>query len=144
MTKIIGKQELLKYLKDEINGEMKIEEPIIEVLSNQHIPEKFNEDDVYLKWTKLNNPFLGYFDKLEYQLYLSTGKSCIVFTKELRYTYFTETEKLFEIIKRMLHKSKSIESFEKDYVEKYKKNDKSATFSFYLASTFQMVLDVTE
>ena len=143
-TKIIGKQDLLQYLKNEINGEMKIEEPLKEVLSNQHIPEKYNEDDIYLKWTKLDNPFLGYFDKLEYQLYLSSGWFCFAFTKELRYTYFTETEKLFEIIKSMLHEPKSIELFEKDYVEKYRANDKSATFSFYLAPTIHMVLAVAE
>lgn len=143
-TKIIGKQDLLQYLKDEIIGEMRIEESINEVMSNQHIPENYNEDDVYVKWTTLDSPFFGYFDKLRYQQYLSTGQSCLVFTKESRYTYFTETDKLFEIVKEVMHETDLIEPFEKEYVEKYRANDKSATFSFDLGPTLQMVLAVCE
>lgn len=143
-TKIIGKQELLQYLKDEISGEMKIEESVEEVMSNQHIPEKYNEGDVYLKWTTLDHPFFGYFDKLEYQLDLSSGRSCLVFTNQLKYTYFTETDKLFEIVKVVLHETDLIESFEKEYVQKYRTNDKCATFTFYLGPTFQLIFALEE
>ena len=143
-TKIIGKQELLQYLKDEISGEMKIEESVEEVLSNQHIPEKYNEGDVYLKWTTLDHPFFGYFDKLEYQLDLSSGQSCLAFINQLRYTYFTETDKLFEILKGMLKESAFIEAFEKEFVAKFKANDKTAIFSFYVGPTLQMILTVEE
>lgn len=143
-TKIIGKQELLQYLKDEISCEMKIEESVEEVMSNQHIPEKYNEGDAYLKWITLDHPFFGYFDKLEYQLDLSSGQSCLVFTNQLRYTYFTETDKLFEILKGMLKESVFIEAFEKEYVAKFMANDKTAIFSLYLEPTLQMILTVEE
>lgn len=143
-TKIIGKQELLQYLKDEISGEMKIEESVEEVMSNQHIPEKYNEGDVYLKWRTLDHPFFGYFDKLEYQLDLSSGQSCLAFTNQLRYTYFTETDKLFEIVKVVLHETDIIESFENEYVQKYKSNDKCATFNFCLGPTLQLFFAVEE
>lgn len=143
-TKIIGKKDLLQYLKNEICSEMQFQEPLEEVLSDQHIPEKFNEDDIYLKWARLDHPFLSYFDKLEYQLFLSTGESCLAFIKELKYTYFTETDKLFEIIREILYEPGLIDAFEKEYVDKYNVNDKSATFIFDLSPTVRMVLTVTE
>lgn len=143
-TKIIGRQDLLQYLKDEINGEMKIEEPLNEVMSNQHIPEKYNEGDAYMKWTMLKTPFLGFFDKLEYQLDLSTRQYFWVFAKELRYSYFTETDKLFEILKGVFHEPDFVEVFEKEYVAKYKANDKTAVFSFYFEPKLRMVLAVEE
>lgn len=143
-TKIIGKQELLQYLKDEINGEMMIEQPLKEVLSDQHIPEEFNENDVYLKWTTLDHPFWGYFDKLEYRLYLSSGQFCFAFTNQLRYTYFTEADKLFEIIKEVLRDTDLIESFEKKYVEKYRANDETATFCFVIGAIVQIVMAVVK
>ncbi len=143
-TKIIGKKELLRYLKDEICSEMQFQEPLKEVLSDQHIPEKYNEDDVYLKWTRLDHPFLGYFDKLEYQLFLNTGESCLAFIKELKYTYYTETDKLFEIIRELLFEPDLIDAFEKEYVDRYKNNDKSVFFIFDLSSNVRMVLTVTD
>ena len=143
-TKIIGKKELLQYLKDEIWSEMQFQEPLKEVLSDQHIPEKYNEDDVYLKWTSLDHPFLSYFDKLEYQLFLGTRESCLAFIKELKYTYFTETDKLFEIIRELLYEPGLIDAFEREYVDKYNVNDKSATFIFDLSPTVRMVLAVIE
>ena len=143
-TKIIGKKDLLQYLKNEICSEMQFQEPLEEVLSDQHIPEKYNEDDIYLKWARLDHPFLSYFDKLEYQLFLSTGESCLAFIKELKYTYFTETDKLFDIIREILYEPGLIDAFEKEYVDKYNVNDKSATFIFDLSPTVRMVLTVTE
>jgi len=143
-TKIIGKQELLQYLKDEISGEMKIEESFEEVMSNQHIPEKYNEGDVYLKWTTLDHLFFGYFDKLEYQLDLSSGQFCLKFINQSRYTYFTETDKLFEIVKVVLYETDIIESFENEYVQKYKANDKYATFNFCLGPTLHLIFAIEE
>lgn len=143
-TKIIGKQELLQYLKDEISCEMKIEESVEEVMSNQHIPEKYNEGDAYLKWITLDHPFFGYFDKLEYQLDLSSGRFCLAFTNQLKYTYFTETDKLFMILKGVLKEPIIIEAFEKEYVAKFKANDKTAIFSFYMGPKIRMILAVEE
>ena len=143
-TKIIGKQDLLQYLKDEINGEMRIEEPLNEVMSNQHIPENYNECDAYVKCAMLNTPFLGFFDKLEFQLELSTGLYGWVFTKELRYTYFTEAEKFFKILKGVLKEPYVIEAFEKEYVAKFRANDKAAIFSFYMGPKIRMILAVEE
>lgn len=143
-TKILSKKELFRYLADVIDGEMKIEEPIKEVLSNQHIPESYNKDDVYLKWTTLDYPFLGYFDKLEYQLDLCSGQSCFVFSNQLRYTYYTEIDKLFNILKEVFNKPDFIKAFEKDFVEKHKAKDKTAVFSFYMGTKLRMVLAIEE
>ena len=144
-TKIISKEELMQYLTDEIIKELRIDEqPLKEVLSNQHDSEKFNEKNVCFRYICLDHPFLSFFDRLEFQQCCSTGEASLAFTKELRYTYFTETEKLFEIIKGVLHEIGLTESFEKEYVEKYWANDKSATFSFDLGPTLQSVLAVCE
>ncbi len=143
-TKIISKEELMEYLKEEIINELRIDgQSLKEVLSNQHI-EKYNENDVCLRCTCLDHPFLSFFDRLEYQQCCSKGEASLALTKELKYTYFTEIEKLFEIIKGVLYEAGLTESFEKEYVEKYRANDKSANFSFDLGPTLQMVLAVCE
>lgn len=144
-TKIICKEELLQYLKDEIIKELRIDEQSLkEVLSGQHFPEEYNEKDVYMKYICLDHPFLSFFDRLEYHHCCSTGDSCLAFTKELRYTYFTEAEKLFKIIKGVLHEADLIKSFEKEYIDKFRANDKFATFSFDFGPTLQMGLAVCE
>ena len=144
-TKIISKEELMQYLNEEIINELRIDgQSLKEVLPNQHVPEKFNEKDMCFRYTCLDHPFLSFFDRLEYHQCRSTGEASLALTKELKYTYFTETEKLFEIIKGVLYEAGLTESFEKEYVEKYRANDKSANFSFDLGPTLQMVLAVCE
>lgn len=147
-TKIIGKQELLQYLKEEFDGGMTLgEKSINEVLSNQHIPEKYNEGDFYVKWTNLENHFWGYFNKLEFQLNLSTRQCLFVLKKEIKLekcVYFSETDKLFEIIKDLLNDPNAIKIYEAEYVEKFRLKDTNASFRFYFTSKIQMILTVEE
>ena len=67
-----------------------------------------------------------------------------MFTNQLRYTFFTETDKLFEIVKVVLHETDLLESFENEYVQKYKANDKYATFNFCFGPTLQLIFAVEE
>ena len=97
-----------------------------------------------MKWTTLDHPFFGYFDKLEYQLDLSSGRFCLAFTNQLRYTYFTETDKLFVLLKEVFNEPVLIEAFEKEFVAKFKANDKTAIFSFYMGPKIRMILTVEE
>ena len=146
-TKIICKQELLQYLKDEVNGELMIEEPIKEVLPNQHIPETYDADTYYGKWTKLRFHYLGYFNKLEFQLIVSTGQYVFVFSKESKLekcVYYTETDKFFAIMKDLLHDSIGIQLFETEYVEKFKMKDPNAYFCFHFTPRIQMILSAKE
>ena len=135
----------MQYLNEEIINELRIDgQSLKEVLPNQHVPEKINEKDMCFRYTCLDHPFLSFFDRLVYHQCRSTREASLALTKELKYTYFTETEKLFEIIKGVLYEAGLTESFEKEYVEKYRANDKSANFSFDLGPTLQMVLAVCE
>ena len=146
-TKVLEKKELLQYLKNEIGGEFDIEEPLKEVLSNQHIPKTYDEDTCYGKWTKLNCHYLGYFNKLEFQLTVSTSRHLFVFSKESeleKCVYYTETDKFFVIMKDLLHDSSAIKLFETEYVEKFKLKDKKASFRFYFVPQIQMILSVEE
>ena len=146
-TRIIRKEQLLQYLKDEVRGEIMIEEPIKEVLSNQHIPEKYNENDIYVKWTKLENHYLGYFNKLEFQLELRTGQYGFVLKKEgnlEKCVYFSEVDKFFAIMNDLLHDPSDIIFFETEYVEKFKSKDKNASFYFQFTPQIQMILSMEE
>lgn len=146
-TKIICKKELMQYLKDEIDRERQIKEPLNEVLSNQHIPENYNEDDVYVKWTKLENHFWGFFNKLEFRLKVSTGQYMFVFSKERKLekcVYYTETDKFFKLMKDVLQEPNIIELFEMDYVRRFRLNDPTTSFTFYYPPNIKMTLSVAE
>lgn len=146
-TRIICKEDLLHYLKDEIAGEGQIKEPLNEVLPNQHIPENYNEDDVYVKWTKLENHFWGFFNKLEFRLKVSTGQYMFVFSKERKLekcVYYTETDKFFKLMKDVLQEPNIIELFEMDYVRRFRLNDPTTSFTFYYPPNIKMTLSVAE
>ncbi len=146
-TRIICEKDFLQFLKDEVSGEVMIEDPIKEVLSNQHIPESYDADTCYGKWKKLDFHYLGYFNKLEFQLIVSTGRHLFVFSKERKLekcVYYSETDKFFAIMKDLLHEPCAIKLFETEYVEKYKLKDKNASFCFYFTSQIQMILSVEE
>lgn len=146
-TEIVSKQDVLKYLKNTIASENSIEEPLKEVLYDQHIPTEFEEDSVYCKWTRLDNPVWGYFNKLEYFLNLSTKQNWLTLSRERKFEkciFFTETDKFFEVMKTVLQKPEIIEAFTTEFVEKYKANDSSALFGFYLSNDVQVTLSVTK
>lgn len=144
-TKIISGKELKAYLCDELSKEYDLKLPLEKLFSNQHIPEEYDEDTVYSKWVRLEHPFFSFFNKLEYRLELSSKREVFVFYKELGFekcVYYTETEKLFQIIRNMLHNPDVIVSFEKEYIEKYNKKDLSAAFSFCLSPQILLFLRV--
>ncbi len=146
-TKIISGKELKAYLCDELSKEYDLESPFEKLFSNQHIPEKYDEDTVYGKWVRLDHQFFSFFNKLEYQLQVSSKKEYFVFYKALgieKCIYFTETEKLFQVIRNRLQDPDVIASFEKEYVEKYKKKDSTATFVFKLTPRILVAIGVEE
>lgn len=146
-TKIISGKELKKHLCDELSKEHDLEPTLEKLFSNQHIPEEYDEDTVYGKWVRLEHQFFSFFNKLEYQLQVSSKKEYFVFYKELSFEkciYFTETEKLFQIIRSMLRNPDVITSFEKEYVEKYKKKDSTATFVLNYTPTVLVAIGVEE
>lgn len=143
-TKIISKQELLQYLKDEINGEMMIEEPLKEVMTNQNIPKEYSEDDVYVKYTTLEHPFWCYFDRLEYQLNLSSRQFCFVFTNQMKFTFYSETDKFLEILKKTFNEQQIYKKIETEYIAKVRLNDKTAVYSFSVDSKLRVTLATKE
>lgn len=145
-TKIISKHELMDYLINELANENNLEAPIKELFSDQHIPQEYEEGSVYIKWVRLDCPYYSFFNKLEYRLPLSSRQSYFVFTRELgfeKYVYYTEIDKLFEIIKCELHDFDAIQAFEEQYVEKYYANDKTAEYALYFSQII-LVLGVLE
>lgn len=146
-TKIICKEDLLFYLKDEIDGERQIEKSLNIVLSDQHLPKTFDADTYYCKWTRLENHFLGYFNKLEFQLKVSTGQYMFVFSKERKLekcVYYTETDNFFELMKGVLQEPNIIKLFEMDYVMRFRLNDPTTSFTFYYPPNIKMTLSVAE
>jgi len=146
-TEIVGKQDVLNYLKNTIANENNIEEPLKEVLYDQHIPTEFDEDSVYCKWTRLKNPFWSYFNKLEFFLNLSTKQDWFTFSRKREFekcTFYTETDKFMEIMKSVFRKPEIIDAFETEFVEKYKANDSSALFSFCFSNDVLATLGVTK
>lgn len=146
-TEIVCKTDLLEYLKKVISAETDFEEPLSNILSNQHIPTEFEEDSVYCKWTRLNHPAWGYFNKLEYFLNLTTNQDWLTFSWERKFercTFYTEIDKFFEIMKTILNKPEFEEEFETEYVAKFKAKDSSALFSFRFFNNVQVLLAVKE
>ena len=146
-TEIVGKQDVLDYLKNTIANENNIEEPLKEVLYDQHIPAEFDEDSVYCKWTRLKNPFWGYFNKLEYFLNLSTRQCWLCVSRNRQFdkcTFYSEMDKFFGIMRTVLKRAEIIEAFEREYAQKYRAGDLSASFSFYLSGDIQAILGVIE
>ena len=144
---IIEQKELFDYLKEEISRENKIEEPLKDIFTDQHIPIEYNRETVYLKWVRLDAPFWGYFNKMEYRLHVATGKYKYCFNRDLVFEkciYYSETKKFFRIIKSVLQKTENIDGFEKEFLEKYYANDKSAVFGFYDSFGTLCVLSVAE
>lgn len=146
-TEIVCSQDLLDYLKKVIADETDIKEPLSSILSNQHIPTEFEEDSVYCKWTRLNNPTWGYFNKLEYFLNLTTKQNWFTFSWDREFekcTFYTEIDKFLEIFKVFLYKPEYVEEFEAKYVAKFKAKDPSALFCFGFSDNVQVLLSVTE
>lgn len=146
-TEIVCKQDLLDYLRNVIVAETDIKEPLNTILSDHHIPTEYNEDSVYCKWTRLDNPVWGYFNKLEYFLNLTTNQSWFTFSREQEFEkciFYTETDKFFEIMKTILCESEIVEAFEIEYVEKIKVKDSSALFNFYLSNKVHVLLAAKE
>ena len=146
-TEIVSKQDVLEYLKNTIASENNIEEPLKEVLFDQHIPTEFDDNSVYCKWTRLKNPFWGYFNKLEYFLNLSTSQCWFRLSREIQFDkcfFYSETDKFFEIMRTILKRADIIEAFEREYAQKYGAKDLSASFSFFLSKDIQAILGVTE
>lgn len=146
-TKIISGKELKAYLCDELSKEYDLDSSLEKLFSDQHIPQEYDDDTLYGKWVRLEHPFLSFFNKLEYCLELGSKKKYLVFYRELgfeRCVYYTEIEKLFQIIMDLLCEPDMIESFEKEYLERYKKKDNTATFVFYLAPKILVALRAEE
>lgn len=146
-TKIVCKQDLLEYLKKIIADETNIKDPLNNVLSNQHLPTKFNKDTVYCKWTRIDNPMCGYFNKLEYFLHLTTMQKRFTFSWDREFekcTFYTELDKFFEIMKSILYKQEFIKMFEAEYVAKIKAKDSSALFCFCFSDDVQVLLGARE
>lgn len=146
-TKIISGKGLKQFLCDELSKENDLDPSLEKLFSNQHIPETYDVDSVYVKWVRLEHPFFSFFNKLEYQFELSSKKEYFVFYRELGFekcVYFTETEKFFQIIRSTLRNPDVIASFEKEYVEKYKKKDSTARFICHFTPTILLALGVAE
>lgn len=146
-TEIVCKQDLLDYLKNVISAETDFEESFNTILSNQNIPTEFEEDSVYCKWTRLNNPAWGYFNKLEYFLNLTTNQSWFTFSWERKFekcAFYSEIDKFFEIMKTILNKQEFEEEFETEYIAKIKAKDSSALFNFCFSNNVHMFLAVKE
>ena len=146
-SEVVCKDDLLNYLKKTIANENNLEEPLKEVFSDQHIPTEYDENSVYCKWTRLNDPLWGYFNKLEYFLNLTTRQSWFSVSRDWKFekcTYYSETEKFFEIMRTILCKPEIIKVFETEYVEKIKSKDPSALFRFSLSNNVHVSLGVME
>ena len=145
-TKIISKKELMDYLVNELQGECDLEAPSRTLLSVQRVPKEF-DNDIEFSRIKLEHAFLSYFNIMEYQVVKSVGRSFFLFAREIELKecfYYTETDKLFNIIKGILCDSDMIEAFEKEYVEKFNSNDRSAGFSFYLSNSRILATGMSE
>lgn len=145
-TRIISKKELMDYLTNELQGECDLETPMRTLLSVRRVPKEYDNDIEYSR-IELEHSFLGYFNIMEYQVVKSTGWSFFLFAREIESkecVYYTETDKLFSIIKGILCDSGLIEAFEKEYVVKFNSNDRSAGFSFYLSTGWILALGMAE
>lgn len=146
-SEVVCKDDLLNYLKKTIANESNLEEPLKEVFSDQHIPTEYDENSVYCKWTRLNDPLWGYFNKLEYFLNLTTRQSWFSVSRDHKFekcTYYSETDKFFEIMRTILCNPEIIKVFETEYVEKIKAKDSSALFTFLLSNNVHVSLSVME
>ena len=145
-TKVLEKKELLQYLNNEIKKEKELDASVEELFSNQRIPEEYDDDSVY-RCIRLEHPFFSFFNKLEYQFELSSKKEYFVFYRELGFekcVYYTETEKFFQIIRSTLRNPDVIASFDKQFVERYKKKDSTARFICHITPTILLALGVEE
>ena len=145
-TKIIRKEELLDYLTEELQLEQDLRSSFKELLSSKCIPKKLYNNIEYSS-VVLEHPFLSYYNIMEYQVLKSTGLSYFLFARDLKidkFVYYTETDKLFRIIKGILREPVIIEAFEKDFVDKYYLNDRSAGFRFYVSDNVLFSIDMSE
>ena len=145
-TKILSKKELMDYLINELQGECDLGAPSRTLLSVQRVPKEY-DNDIEFSRIKLEHPFLSYFNIMEFQVVKSTGWSFFLFARETEFkecVYYTETDKLFNIIKGILCDSGMIEAFEKEYVDKFNSNDRSAGFSFYLSNSKILAIGMSE
>ena len=53
-------------------------------------------------------------------------------------------DKFFGIMRTVLKRAEIIEAFEREYAQKYRAGDLSASFSFYLSGDIQAILGVIE
>lgn len=144
-TKIIRKKELLDYLTKELQLEQDLKESFNELLSSKRVPKEYDNNIEYSR-VVLEHPFLSYYNILEHQVLKDTEQSYFLFARDVKkdkFIYYTETEKLFEIIKSILCDPVIIEAFEKDFVEKYYSNDRSAGFRFYVSNKVLFSIDMS-
>ena len=145
-TKIIRKEELLDYLIKELQCEQDLRLPFKELLINKRIPKEFDNNIEYSS-VVLEHPFLSYYNIMEYQVLKSTGLSYFLFARDLKidkFIFYTETDKMFQIVKSFLCDPIIVEAFEKDFVEKYYSNDRSAGFRFKVSNKVLFSIGMSE
>lgn len=134
-TKVIAKEEFLDYLQKEIAKEFDFKDHIEELLTNQNIPDNQPENSVYFKWKYVDSHLWGFFDKIEFRKHLNDGTSYFYLYRDIIYSkcfFDSEIGMFFNIIRSIIKDETVLDSFEKDYVDKFKQENDSASFAFYV------------
>jgi hypothetical protein len=131
-TKVITSDNLVPFMESEIEREYNLMSYFNKLATNLNFHKVYNKGDVHTRTLLFDNPMLGIFNCGIVQYFIDTKNILYTFKicmDKQKYIFFTEIDRFYELIRKILNNKTEIENFNSNFVEKIKVKDDTASYT---------------